>query len=148
MIYIMKWVRVGDFQMQWIVFTHVCQRWRRIALDRPALWTHIPILSRRWGPEFFLRSKTWTVSLIWIAPALESSQKAVSSALMNSILREGLSRASTFSISPNRSYSRLGHAPSQLWLREAEEAQMAILCGLVRYLCPIYVFSALVHGHF
>ncbi|KIM42664.1 hypothetical protein M413DRAFT_121419 [Hebeloma cylindrosporum] len=42
----------------WIVVTHVCQRWRGIALNNPSLWVYIPFHCPDWVPEMTKRSKS------------------------------------------------------------------------------------------
>ncbi|TFY64547.1 hypothetical protein EVG20_g5902 [Dentipellis fragilis] len=41
----------------WIKVTHVCRRWRQIALSNPALWVHLPCLSREWCEEAMARAR-------------------------------------------------------------------------------------------
>ncbi|KAI0061468.1 hypothetical protein BV25DRAFT_1785855, partial [Artomyces pyxidatus] len=43
----------------WISVTHVCRRWRHIALDNSGLWRHIPLTSgRQWIAEMLSRSRS------------------------------------------------------------------------------------------
>ncbi|KAF5316587.1 hypothetical protein D9619_006511 [Psilocybe cf. subviscida] len=42
----------------WNVVTHVCNRWRQIALNASSLWTEPPIDSKPWTLEMLKRSKT------------------------------------------------------------------------------------------
>lgn len=42
----------------WIVVTHVCQRWRGLALGNPLLWVYIPFHCPDWVPEMTRRSKS------------------------------------------------------------------------------------------
>ncbi|KZV72440.1 hypothetical protein PENSPDRAFT_649710 [Peniophora sp. CONT] len=47
----------------WLNVTHVCRRWRRLALDSPALWTNIhTTMGESWVDAFLTRSKNLTVS--------------------------------------------------------------------------------------
>lgn len=43
----------------WILVTHVCRRWRQIAIDHASLWQRIPlVMGVRWTEEFLARSRT------------------------------------------------------------------------------------------
>ena len=44
----------------WIVVTHICQRWRGVALDNPTFWICIPFHRPSWVPEMAKRSKSVT----------------------------------------------------------------------------------------
>ncbi|VDC06054.1 unnamed protein product [Peniophora sp. CBMAI 1063] len=47
----------------WLNVTHVCRRWRRLAIDTPALWTDIhTTMGQSWVDAFLTRSKNLTVS--------------------------------------------------------------------------------------
>ena len=56
--------------IEWIGVTHVCKRWREVALDTPTLWTKIPIGYTRchWGYEMLKRSKPASIEVSWTAP--------------------------------------------------------------------------------
>ncbi|KAI0045908.1 hypothetical protein FA95DRAFT_1596583 [Auriscalpium vulgare] len=42
----------------WLGVTHVCQRWRNVALEHSSLWAHIPTsLGRVWTDEFLKRAQ-------------------------------------------------------------------------------------------
>ncbi|RDB16622.1 hypothetical protein Hypma_002869 [Hypsizygus marmoreus] len=47
-------VRSG--KLRWIVVSHVCRRWRSVALECPSLWTDIPISHPHWAKEMLVRS--------------------------------------------------------------------------------------------
>jgi hypothetical protein len=47
----------------WVVVTHVCQRWRDIARDNPALWVYIPFHRPKWIPEMTRRSRSATFKI-------------------------------------------------------------------------------------
>ena len=47
----------------WVVVTHICQRWRNIALDNPTLWVYIPFHRPKWIPEMTRRSKSATLNI-------------------------------------------------------------------------------------
>ena len=51
----------GD--LGWVVVTHVCQRWRDIARDNPALWIYIPFHRPKWIPEMTRRSRSATFKI-------------------------------------------------------------------------------------
>jgi len=44
--------------LDWVVVTHICQRWRNIALDNPTLWVYVPSHRPNWIPEMTRRSKS------------------------------------------------------------------------------------------
>ncbi|EKM51923.1 uncharacterized protein PHACADRAFT_101677 [Phanerochaete carnosa HHB-10118-sp] len=52
----------GD--QSWIEVSHVCHRWREIALDCPALWGHIYTHTSAWTRELLLRSKQAALDVI------------------------------------------------------------------------------------
>ncbi|TFY65775.1 hypothetical protein EVG20_g5316 [Dentipellis fragilis] len=41
-------IKQMQLALGWIKVTHVCQRWRQIALSNHALWAHLPCLSPEW----------------------------------------------------------------------------------------------------
>jgi hypothetical protein len=47
----------------WVVVTHICQRWRNIALDNPTLWVYVPSHRPKWIPEMTRRSKSATLKI-------------------------------------------------------------------------------------
>ena len=47
----------------WYGITHVCRKWREVALGCPTLWNRIDVTSPHWVPEMVLRSKQGTISL-------------------------------------------------------------------------------------
>jgi len=47
----------------WVVVTHICQRWRNIALDNPTLWVYVPSHRPKWIPEMTKRSKSATLKI-------------------------------------------------------------------------------------
>ncbi|KAI0058540.1 hypothetical protein BV25DRAFT_1829987 [Artomyces pyxidatus] len=55
----------GRSDIGWITATHVCQRWRRVALCCQSLWRDVNVsnLSRIWGPEMLRRSAPGLFSL-------------------------------------------------------------------------------------
>ncbi|EIW79604.1 hypothetical protein CONPUDRAFT_166352 [Coniophora puteana RWD-64-598 SS2] len=44
--------------LDWVQVTHVCQRWRAIALGCPSLWSHFVFLSSDWAKEILSRAGT------------------------------------------------------------------------------------------
>ncbi|KAI0064780.1 hypothetical protein BV25DRAFT_1790372, partial [Artomyces pyxidatus] len=49
----------GAEHLRWIAVTHVCRRWRQVALDFPDLWTRGCFKhGLNWTKEMFARSKT------------------------------------------------------------------------------------------
>ncbi|KAG5637260.1 hypothetical protein H0H81_005224, partial [Sphagnurus paluster] len=47
-----------DSKMRWINVSHVCSRWRRIALETPALWSRISFnTNHNWVPTLLSRSR-------------------------------------------------------------------------------------------
>lgn len=53
-----KYRQRSRFDLGWVVVTHVCQRWRDIALDCPTLWVYISFNRPQWVPEMTRRSKS------------------------------------------------------------------------------------------
>ncbi|KAI0046202.1 hypothetical protein FA95DRAFT_1414494 [Auriscalpium vulgare] len=53
----------------WLVVTHVCRRWRNIALNDPALWASdiaLPsVMGDRWAAEFLSRAQGLPLTLTW-----------------------------------------------------------------------------------
>ena len=47
----------------WVVVTHICQRWRSVALDNPIFWIYIPFHRPSWVPEMTKRSKFATLKI-------------------------------------------------------------------------------------
>jgi hypothetical protein len=47
----------------WIGVTHVCRRWRGVALDSPILWVYIPFHCPKWVSEMTKRSKSTTLKI-------------------------------------------------------------------------------------
>ncbi|KAI0051928.1 hypothetical protein FA95DRAFT_1618635, partial [Auriscalpium vulgare] len=43
----------------WLTVTHICQRWRHVALEHPGLWTHILVhaLGPGWANAFAERAQ-------------------------------------------------------------------------------------------
>ncbi|KZV72181.1 hypothetical protein PENSPDRAFT_683881 [Peniophora sp. CONT] len=51
-------------RLAWISLSHVCSRWRFLAIDQTELWTDLPlVLGPRWFKSFITRSKFAPVSL-------------------------------------------------------------------------------------
>jgi len=46
-----------------VYFTHVCRRWRQVALNDPTLWTHFSDApqNKEWIAERLSRARTWRV---------------------------------------------------------------------------------------
>ncbi|KAI0065788.1 hypothetical protein BV25DRAFT_1821472 [Artomyces pyxidatus] len=55
----------GHSYPAWLAVTHVCQRWRQIALSTPSLWTDIMTRNRFWANEMLVRSASVPIR-IWI----------------------------------------------------------------------------------
>ncbi|KAI0047739.1 hypothetical protein FA95DRAFT_1492138, partial [Auriscalpium vulgare] len=52
-------LHVRQYRLGWVNVTHVCRRWRALALDLPRLWTSISFaLGRKWAEVFLARSRT------------------------------------------------------------------------------------------
>ncbi|KAI0061497.1 hypothetical protein BV25DRAFT_1826631 [Artomyces pyxidatus] len=52
----------------WVVVTHVCRRWRHIALSHPRLWRYLDFpLSLSWAQEMISRSKAIPCIVSWIS---------------------------------------------------------------------------------
>ncbi|EIW79598.1 hypothetical protein CONPUDRAFT_73995 [Coniophora puteana RWD-64-598 SS2] len=51
--------------LDWVCITHVCRRWRTIALSQPLLWSHLILLYPSWAKTMLARAKTapLTISL-------------------------------------------------------------------------------------
>ncbi|KAJ6503858.1 hypothetical protein C8R45DRAFT_861405 [Mycena sanguinolenta] len=47
---------LGDYS--WVVCSHICSYWRRIALDTPVLWSHLVFTSAEWVRRCISRSKS------------------------------------------------------------------------------------------
>ncbi|KAF5316343.1 hypothetical protein D9619_006540 [Psilocybe cf. subviscida] len=62
----------------WNVVTHVCNRWRQIALDASTLWTNPPIRSRLWTMEMLKRSKTAGLALDLASDTSSSNRTVIS----------------------------------------------------------------------
>ncbi|KAI0061498.1 hypothetical protein BV25DRAFT_1916860 [Artomyces pyxidatus] len=64
--------------VQWARVTHVCRRWREVALDTPSLWRNIvvPLKSAEWSQTILHRVQLVPIILFWLgrndqqAPAL------------------------------------------------------------------------------
>ncbi|KZV63247.1 hypothetical protein PENSPDRAFT_657474 [Peniophora sp. CONT] len=54
------------YLLAWVPITHVCARWRKLALDDARLWTEVPVLlGVKWMREFISRSNGLPISLDW-----------------------------------------------------------------------------------
>ncbi|KAI0041445.1 hypothetical protein FA95DRAFT_1477606, partial [Auriscalpium vulgare] len=54
------WTEEGPTtKIGWLTVTHVCQRWRYVALEHPGLWTHICVhaLGPGWANAFAERAR-------------------------------------------------------------------------------------------
>ncbi|KAI0056577.1 hypothetical protein BV25DRAFT_1565659 [Artomyces pyxidatus] len=51
------------FPPSWIAVTHVCRRWRDVALSSPGLWTNIVMNNKRWMKATLARSRNAPISL-------------------------------------------------------------------------------------
>ncbi|KAF9474922.1 hypothetical protein BDN70DRAFT_898576 [Pholiota conissans] len=49
--------RTDEYLLHWIAVTHVCRRWRHIAIDLATLWIDLPIDYPEWVEEMIRRSK-------------------------------------------------------------------------------------------
>lgn len=47
----------------WFRFSHVCHRWRIVALNNPALWSHITFHQPAWVMEMLKRSKAYPLTV-------------------------------------------------------------------------------------
>ncbi|KAI0043904.1 hypothetical protein FA95DRAFT_1597698 [Auriscalpium vulgare] len=74
----MSYMYLTSFELGWIGVTHVCRRWRLVALDNPALWANIDfdMVSHHWLAEFISRVGTHTLLDVAIGgPALARPQQ-------------------------------------------------------------------------
>src|SRR5216683_3326806 len=65
-------------KLGWIVVTHVCQRWRQVALNDPSLWAEITGFSprARWTSEILVRARNAPLVIdLFDAPSLEVLSK-------------------------------------------------------------------------
>ncbi|KAI0061503.1 hypothetical protein BV25DRAFT_1826645 [Artomyces pyxidatus] len=63
----MTWRRKEGAGVGWISVTHVCRRWRQIALDYSRLWRHIILpLNNRLAEEWISRAKAAPITVSWI----------------------------------------------------------------------------------
>ncbi|ETW84720.1 hypothetical protein HETIRDRAFT_314475 [Heterobasidion irregulare TC 32-1] len=68
----------------WIRVTHVCNQWRQVALDHPALWANVSLeIGSRWSEEMIQRAK--------LAPLIIQSNEVVSETVVG-ILHSHLAR--------------------------------------------------------
>ncbi|ETW81199.1 hypothetical protein HETIRDRAFT_459597 [Heterobasidion irregulare TC 32-1] len=51
------------YDINWIAITHVCRRWRIIALNAPFLWRDIEFSTPRWTQEMLLRSQSIPINI-------------------------------------------------------------------------------------
>ncbi|KAI0040298.1 hypothetical protein FA95DRAFT_900403 [Auriscalpium vulgare] len=56
--------RSPNFPPAWVAVTHVCSRWREVALSFPALWSNIVVYNPDWLEATLARSKATPLSLM------------------------------------------------------------------------------------
>ncbi|KZV72184.1 hypothetical protein PENSPDRAFT_649936 [Peniophora sp. CONT] len=62
--------------LAWIHLTHVCERWRKVALEDASLWADIPtILGGHWLETFLSRSKQLPITIRWRGDYTPSAQE-------------------------------------------------------------------------
>ncbi|RDB16623.1 hypothetical protein Hypma_002868 [Hypsizygus marmoreus] len=54
----------GYRKLRWILVSHVCRHWRRVALECPSLWTNIPISHPHWAKEMLVRSHMAPLTIV------------------------------------------------------------------------------------
>ncbi|KAG6825518.1 hypothetical protein H0H92_003418 [Tricholoma furcatifolium] len=63
----------GTKSLEWImVISHVCSRWREVALSTERLWSNIPIESPEWAMEMIRRSNTAPLTIEYCGGTLHS----------------------------------------------------------------------------
>ncbi|KAI0060077.1 hypothetical protein BV25DRAFT_1917956 [Artomyces pyxidatus] len=72
----------------WINLTHVCHRWREIALNFPILWTDLDLsaMSATWAKEFLRRSRTSELSVTTSYPFSRGKVEMVEAVLKPSVV--------------------------------------------------------------
>ncbi|KAI0045683.1 hypothetical protein FA95DRAFT_94404 [Auriscalpium vulgare] len=64
--------------LRWLAVTHVCQRWRQVAIECPLLWTEIDFsYGHRWTEVFLARSRTAPLTISSILPLTAAGQKNI-----------------------------------------------------------------------
>ncbi|KAL4071659.1 hypothetical protein V8B97DRAFT_1870752 [Scleroderma yunnanense] len=61
----------------WVFLSYVCQYWRNVALNCPALWTHLFFVSSKWMDELLRRSKA-TPLIIHVDISRSDSETTIS----------------------------------------------------------------------
>ncbi|KAI0061501.1 hypothetical protein BV25DRAFT_1826641 [Artomyces pyxidatus] len=64
-----SWVRPAEREpVGWMRVTHVCRRWRDVALGNPLLWSHIvlPLTSPEWARAILAREQHVPVTVSWV----------------------------------------------------------------------------------
>ncbi|KAG6848626.1 hypothetical protein H0H93_015392 [Arthromyces matolae] len=85
--------------MLWIrTISHVCSRWRDVALDINNLWTNIPLGNPKWCRAMLLRSKAATLTISFNASLYRPSILPESFSLLKEILQNHMSRIKTLSL--------------------------------------------------
>ncbi|KAA1475012.1 hypothetical protein DENSPDRAFT_883238 [Dentipellis sp. KUC8613] len=80
------------YSLGWIRLTHVCHRWRTVALDNPGLWANLSFgIGPRWFEEMLARAKT--------RPLVFTRDKRFNSRYPALILRACLPRVQHFALS-------------------------------------------------
>ncbi|KAI0051988.1 hypothetical protein FA95DRAFT_1451575, partial [Auriscalpium vulgare] len=58
------WVDESLADIGWIAITHVCRRWRQVAIGYPLLWTNIDFsYGRAWTQAFLSRARSAPLSI-------------------------------------------------------------------------------------
>ncbi|TFY59749.1 hypothetical protein EVG20_g7672 [Dentipellis fragilis] len=87
--------------IQWVDLTHVCRRWRIVAIDHPGLWSHI-LIGTKFTEEFLRRSRRGLITIDYISqvysnfipPQLDEDLEALAG-----IVSRNLSRIQNFGLS-------------------------------------------------
>ncbi|KAI0048078.1 hypothetical protein FA95DRAFT_1678575 [Auriscalpium vulgare] len=95
--------------LTWMYITHVCRRWRDVALNNPALWSTIILpfpLGARWAEAFLSRSKS---SALTITKDREGLQPLPLRQSELALVQANLARTRSLCISAESAISALSH---------------------------------------
>ncbi|TFY70338.1 hypothetical protein EVG20_g2651 [Dentipellis fragilis] len=85
-------LRTAPYSLGWIKLTHVCHRWRTVALENPGFWANLSFgIGPRWFEEMLARAKT--------RPLVFTRDKRFDSHYPASLLRPCLPRVQHFALS-------------------------------------------------
>ncbi|KAF8959455.1 hypothetical protein BDZ97DRAFT_1838166 [Flammula alnicola] len=78
--------------LEWIKVTHICRKWREMAINSPNLWTRIPFDRPRWTTEMLTRSRTDTLIVNDHLDSLYSKNQASKFEALKAVFQCHLSR--------------------------------------------------------